>query len=224
MSWVEWGTQQVAGQPYTPYVPPEGASGGVQPLNGGRRDGFFRDGLRRQTARPPTPASGDITSAETYAQFGLGASMLTGIPGLGVAGAALGTEQDIQRFGGRYGAPTFRDPSRLGHITSALTGGMFGQDLREQAIAQAATINPSMNPADVLSGVTPGVRTIREPGVAATGTPRTSVLTGGRVGGGPVTRGRRRERDRGRDREGRGGRQGPGGDVGRGTRGGMGPR
>jgi len=149
-----------------------------------------------QQHAPPTPASSSITSAETFAQFGLGASLLTGIPGLGVAGAALGTERDIQNFAGPYGAPTFKDPSRLEHMASALSGGWFGQNVREQATAQAAGINPSVNPADVYSAVTTGLRSFRPPTVVDP--VARDVDRGNREGRTPGgSRGRREARSRG---------------------------
>jgi len=77
--------------------------------------------------------------------------MLTGIPGLGLAGAGIGTARDVSNFAGPYGAPTFRG-SGMEHFADAATGGMFGENLQDQAITSAAQINPTVNPADVFSG------------------------------------------------------------------------
>lgn len=144
MSWVQWGAAQTPGQPYvtptytpvSPWLPyPE----------------VERGGKGRRVAPTTQPLSASTTSAQNLARMGVGFSALTGIPGVGPAGAALGTYQDVRNFRSPYGAPQF-EGSAGEHFTSAITGGRLGRTLPEQAIETAATINPRMNPADVWSG------------------------------------------------------------------------
>lgn len=116
-----------------------------------QRSGRVGRSYRPTTQRTPSPATSSISSAKRFGRGGLVASMLTGIPGLGVAGAGMGTLRDVRSFAGPYGAPQFKG-SGPEHFASAMSGGVFGRNLRDQAIQAAAKINPAMNPADLYSG------------------------------------------------------------------------
>ena len=116
------------------------------PPRGRQRDNRMIRGPVQQA-----PTSSNIGNARNLAGAGLGLSLLTGIPGLSTVGAGIGTGQDVRNFARPSGAPTFQG-SGPQHFMNAASGGLFGQNLRDQAVRGAAQINPNMNPADVYSG------------------------------------------------------------------------
>jgi hypothetical protein len=98
----------------------------------------------------PSPGIG-YNSASTGSTIGGLASMATGIPGLGMVGAGIGTAQDMSNLGQMAGIanPGVVDNiSAISHFANAVSNGLAGRSIRGQTIDMANQYSPNVNPAD----------------------------------------------------------------------------
>lgn len=174
------------------------------------------------TASPATQSSQSIDNARNLSVAGSIALSPFGpvASALGkVAGATIGTAIDGSNFAGPYGAPAafsgplsgFMSPAQ--HTADALSLGVLGSSFRNQAIKEAALVNPNLNPADVLSSVVANVRSYGSDSSAPSSRDIAGRAIGNKQSGMNASAGNSSP-----------GSGGPAGDAGRAGRGGHGPR
>lgn len=98
----------------------------------------------------PSPGIG-FNAARTGNTIGGIVGTVAGVPGLGAIGAGIGTAQDMGNLGkmGGIANPGVVDAiSGLAHFGSAISRGVFGRSIRDQAVDIANKASPTVNPAD----------------------------------------------------------------------------